>query len=77
MARVAPSVKLTERQTDVILAIRAVWYLTGRGPTYRELAKILQVTPHAVVDIVMRLRVLGVVEWHDRRWRSIRVVGSG
>jgi SOS-response transcriptional repressor LexA len=65
---------LTERQKDVVEAIRAYWDMYGFAPSHRDLAKILDITPHAVVEHLTRLRVKGWVAFGERKARTIRLL---
>jgi len=69
-----PVHRLTERQKDVVIAIRTFWEMHGYGPTHRELAYILQLSLQRIAQLLNALRVAGVVAWNDGKARTIRLV---
>lgn len=69
---------LTERQIQVVEAIRAWVARYGYPPSTRDLASELGVTSTSVVhDHLVRLRRMGVIEWEPNRARTLRVVANG
>ena len=66
--------ELTRKQLMLVEAIRWFWEEYNIGPTYRELAEMLNTTPGTMFERVLKLEKMGVVKTNVGKSRSIRVV---
>lgn len=65
---------LTERQRDVLEAIRTYREVNECGPTHSALAEILDLKRGSIPPTLNRLRLLGVITWNTAPG-SLRVIG--
>lgn len=66
--------KLTRKQLMLIEAIKWWWEEHHYGPTYRELAEMLDTSAGTMFERIYRLEKLGVITTENGKCRSIRVV---
>lgn len=66
----------TKRQMAVLKAV-AKWIAShGYPPTFREVARSMDIHTSDVFQKLVRLRRDGVVDWEDGKCRTLRIVGG-
>lgn len=65
---------LSERQQQVLDAIRSYVADEGYSPSTRELAGVLGISTAATHRALERLRDAGAIEWEPGRARTLRVI---
>lgn len=66
----------TKKQMAVLSSIAKWVNSRGYPPTFRELAKSMDINVSDVFQKLVRLRRDGVVEWEDGKCRTLRIVGG-
>lgn len=64
----------TPRQREALDAIERLTNAAGYPPTIREMQRALRCSTRGVHDLLVRMRLLGLVAWEPHKSRTLRVV---